>query len=177
MNCVTKPYLSLYSEPGNGVRWEGESLWSFCESFILIGHQEPCQDSTCPLSPSLEVRRTWRFLMNLEKVSDRRKYLFEAFVKVSSRLDIRNPVKTPHVLNDPSWSLGGHRDSWWTWKWCQIGGSILLMLLWNFHQDPTSVTLSKSYKTSYKKCDVQTSERTNEHTDIHNYRVRLHIFL
>ena len=58
-----------------------------------------------------------------------------------------------------------------------VWDNIQLKLLWNFHQDPTSVTLSKSYKTSYKKCDVQTSERTNEHTDIHNYRVRLHIFL
>ena len=35
--------------------------------------------------------------MNLEMVSDRRKHPLEASVKVLSRLDIRNPVKTSPV--------------------------------------------------------------------------------
>ena len=36
--------------------------------------------------------------MNLEMVSDDRDHPTEAFVKVSSRSNIRNPVKTPPVL-------------------------------------------------------------------------------
>ena len=35
--------------------------------------------------------------MKLELVSDRREHPLEASVKVSSRLDIRNPVKTSPV--------------------------------------------------------------------------------
>ena len=44
---------------------------------IKIEHQEPSQDSTCPLSLFLESWRTWRFLMNLEMVSDRREILLK----------------------------------------------------------------------------------------------------
>ena len=58
-------------------------------------------------------------------------------VKVSSRSDIRNHVKTPPVLQVFSWSLGGHWYSWWTWIWCQMGANIHQKLLWKFHQDPT----------------------------------------
>ena len=55
---------------GDGVRWEGKSIQSVCESFIKIRHQELCQDSTCPPSLFPESRRTWAFLMDLEMVSD-----------------------------------------------------------------------------------------------------------
>ena len=58
-------------------------------------------------------------------------------VKVSSKSDIRNHVKTPPVLQVFSWSLGGHWYSWWTWIWCQMGANIHQKLLWKFHQDPT----------------------------------------
>ena len=58
--------------PGDGVKEEGTSIISACESFIKIWHQEPCQDSTCPSSIFLESRRTWTFLMDLEMVSDGR---------------------------------------------------------------------------------------------------------
>ena len=90
--------MEVPDEPGDGVRLEEASLGSFYEVFVKIGHQEPSQESTCPLSHFLESWRTWRFLMNLEMVSDRREHPFEASVKVSSKLDIRNPVKTPPVL-------------------------------------------------------------------------------
>ena len=46
--------------------------------------------------------------MNLEMVSDRRGHHFETSVKVSSRFDMRNPVKNSPVLLVSSWSLGGH---------------------------------------------------------------------
>ena len=90
--------MEVPEEPGYGVIYEGASIGSFCESYIKIQLQEPCQDSTCPLSLFPESWRTWRFLMNLEMVSDRREQTLEASVKFSSRLTIWNPVKTPTVL-------------------------------------------------------------------------------
>ena len=72
--------------PGDGVKEEGTSIISACESFIKIWHQEPCQDSTCPSSIFLESRRTWTFLMDLEMVSDGRKHSSESdcesFIKI-----------------------------------------------------------------------------------------------
>ena len=47
------------------------------------------------------------FHMDLEMVSDWREHSSEVSVKVSSRSDIRNHVKTPTVLQVSSWSLGG----------------------------------------------------------------------
>ena len=109
------------------------------------------------------VRTWWRFLMNLELVSDVRDYLSEAFVKVSSRSNIRNPVKTPPVLHVSFWSLGGHGGSWWNWRWCQVIGIILQKLLWKFHQDPTSETLSKlkTFIFIVKSITLQTDVRTD----------------
>ena len=49
--------------PGDGLRWKRTSKRSFPESFMKIGQQKLCQDSTCPPSLFLESRRTWRFLM------------------------------------------------------------------------------------------------------------------
>ena len=49
--------------------------------------------------------------MNLEVVSDDRDYPSEVSVKVSSRSNIRNTVKTPPVLQVSSWSHGGHGGS------------------------------------------------------------------
>ena len=51
------------------------------------------------------------FHMDLEMVSDWREHSSEVSVKVSSRSDIRNHVKTPPVLQVTSWSLGGHGHS------------------------------------------------------------------
>ena len=103
----------------------------------MIWHQEPCQDSTCPPILFLESRRSWTSLMDLEMVSYGREHPSKVSVKVSSKSDIRNHVKTPPVLQVFSWSLGGHWYSWWTWIWCQMGANIHQKLLWKFHQDPT----------------------------------------
>ena len=127
--------------PGDGVKEEGTSIISACESFIKIWHQEPCQDSTCPSSIFLESRRTWTFLMDLEMVSDEKEHPSEVSVKVSSRSDIRNHVKTPPVLQVSSWGLGGHGGSWCTWWWSQIKKNILEKLPWKFHEDWTSESL------------------------------------
>ena len=99
--------------PGEGLRWKRTSKRSFPESFMKIGQQKPCQDSTCPPSLFLESWRTWRFLTYLVMVSDGSEHPREASLKVSWSLDIRNPVKTPPVLQVSSWSLRGHGGSWW----------------------------------------------------------------
>ena len=129
--------MDIPDGPADGGRWEETSIWSVCESFIKIWHPEPSQDSTCPPSLFLVSRRTWTFLMDLEMVSDGREHPSEVSVKVSSRSDIRNHVKTPPVLQVSSRSLGGHGHSWWTWRWCQMGANIHQKLLWKFHQNPT----------------------------------------
>ena len=103
--------LHLFSKSiGDGVKWEGTSIISICESFIKIWHQQPCQISTCPSNLLLESMRTWTFL---EMVSDGREHPSEVFVTVSSMSDIRNYVKTPLVLQVSSWSLGWHGHIWW----------------------------------------------------------------
>ena len=132
---ISRLYLfskSLPDGPADGVRWEGTSIRRICKSFIKIWHQEPYQDSTCP--PSLW--RTWTFLMELEMVLGN---IHHVSVKVSSWPDIRNHIKTPPVLQVSSWSLGGHGHSWWTWKWCQMGGNTHPKCLRKFHQDPTCI--------------------------------------
>ena len=48
------------------------------------------------------------FLMDLDMVSDGMEHPSEVSVKVSSRSDIRNHVKTPPVLQVSSQNLGGH---------------------------------------------------------------------
>ena len=108
--------LEVPDKPGVGVRCYGLTFRSFCESFIKIQYQKPCQDSTCPPSLFLESWRTWWFLMNLEVVSYDRDHTSEVFVKVSSRSNIRNLVKTPPVLQVSPWSLGGCGGSGKTWK-------------------------------------------------------------
>ena len=72
---------------------------------------ETHQDSNCPPSNFLESWRSWRFLINLEVVSDDRDHPSEASVKVSSRSIIRNTVKNPPVLQVSPWSLGGRGGS------------------------------------------------------------------
>ena len=54
-----KEDMDIPDEPGDGVRWEGTSIRSVCETFIKIRHQEPCQDSTCPPSLFLKSRMIW----------------------------------------------------------------------------------------------------------------------
>ena len=51
------------------------------------------------------------FHMDQDMVSDGREHPSEVSVKVSSRSDIRNHVKTPPVLQVSSRSLGGHGHS------------------------------------------------------------------
>ena len=118
------------------------------ESFIKIWHQEPCQDSICPPSLFLVSRRTWTFLMDLQMVSDGREHPSEVSVKVSSRSDIRNHVKTPLVLQVSSWGLGGRGGSWCTWWWSQMDENILKKLPWKFHEYWTSGSLSRLHLSS-----------------------------
>ena len=81
------------------------SLGSSSESFIKIQHQKPSQDCTYPASHFLESWRTWMFLMELEMVSGHSEYLWEVLLKVSSRYNIRNLVKTAPILEGTCWTL------------------------------------------------------------------------
>ena len=72
------------------------------------------------------------FHMDLDMVSDWREHSSEVSVKVSSRSDIRNHVKTPPVLQVTSRSPGGHG----------------LKCLSKFHQDLTSGTMSRLHLSS-----------------------------
>ena len=76
----------------------------------------------------------------LEMVLDGRDNHRKASLKFSLRLNIRNPVKTPPVLQVCSWRYGGHGGSWCTWKWFQMGDTIIVKLPWNFNQDVKSWT-------------------------------------
>ena len=142
--------------PGDGVKGKGLSIWTSYEIFIKIHSQKLSQDSTYPPSHFLESWRTWRFLKDLDVVSKERDYPSEPPVKVSSRSKVRNCVKTSPILQVTSWCLGGHGSSWWTWRWCQRKGTIHLIFLWKFHQDPSLRTHVKKHVCYYKKCDGRT---------------------
>ena len=138
-------------------------LWNF----IKIQHQGPSRVQLFSMSLS-EAWRTWRFLIDLEFWSYEWEHLYEGSMKFSSKSNIRNPLKSPHLfhvlswgtsnirspvktppfLQVSSWSLGGHGGSWWTWSLGQMNGSIFMKLSWNFHQDPTSGTLSRLHHLS-----------------------------
>ena len=62
---------------------------------------------------------------------------------ISSKYNNRKPVMTLPVLQVTSWSLGGHEDSWWTYRWCYMTCINHLKLLWKFHPNPTSGSLSR----------------------------------
>ena len=96
---------------GDEVRVERTSIQIFAESFIKIQHQEPCQDSTRPPSLFMESWRTGRFLMELEMESGWREHPYKSLLKVSSRSNIRNLVKTLPIHQVSSWSLGGQGSS------------------------------------------------------------------
>ena len=96
----------------------------------------------------LESWRMWRFLTHLVMVSDWREHPRKASLKVSWRLDMRKPVKTPPVLQVSSWGLGGHGGSWRTWWWSQIEKNILEKLPWKFHEDWTWKSLSRLHLSS-----------------------------
>ena len=81
-------------EPGDGVIWHVSILRSYCENFINIQHQEPCQDSTCPPSPFLESWRTWRFVTNLEMVSDEWEHPFNLLWGFH-----QEPTSSQHIQN------------------------------------------------------------------------------
>ena len=95
------------------------------DEFLRNFHLDPTLEthpySSCPPSNFMESWRTWRFLMNLELVSNIREHPWEA----TSRSNIRNPVKTPPVLQVSYWNLGGQWVSWWTWRCCQVIGMLL----------------------------------------------------
>ena len=88
---------------------------------------------------------TCRFLTNLEMVSYDMDQSFLFAVKISSESYIRNSVKTLPFLQVPSWSLRGHGGSW---RWCHMTYINHMKLLWKFHQNPTSGTLSRLYPSS-----------------------------
>ena len=71
-------------------------------------HQKPCQDSTCPPSLFLESWRTWRFLINLEVVSDDKYHPSKADLKVSTRSVIRNLVQKKCIFVVKSIMLHTH---------------------------------------------------------------------
>ena len=75
-------------------------------------------------------------------VSDVREYNKDAFLKILSRSNNRNPIKTQPVLQVSSWSLGRNGHSWQLFWWCQILKSIIKMLSWKFHQDSSTETPS-----------------------------------
>ena len=85
------------------------------QKLLLKFHQDSTSETLSRLhlsSKSLPgVLEDMEVLMNLEVVSFDRDHNSEASVKVSSRSNIRNPVKTPPVLQVSSWSLGGHGGS------------------------------------------------------------------
>ena len=103
--------------PRDGVRWDGISIRSVFGSFFKIRHLEQCWDYTCNPSLLLDSRRICTFLIDLEMVLSGMESPSEVSLKVSSMPDIRNHVKTPPALQVSSWSLGGHGQSQWTWKW------------------------------------------------------------
>ena len=135
-------------EMGSG---EWRALWNYSEIFIKIRCQmigiilqkvlrKFYQDLTSGTLSRLHLssKPLSGVLEDLEVVLDDRYHPSEASAKVSSRFNIRNPVKTPPVLQVSSWSFGGHWGSLWTWRWCQMIGIILQKLLWKLHHYPSS---------------------------------------
>ena len=129
--------MEVPDEPGDGVIWHVSIIWSCSENFIKIQHQEPCKDSTHPPCPFLESWRRCRLVTNLEIVSYDMYQSYLVAVKISSKSNIRNPVKTLLVLIVPSWSLGGHVGFLTTLRKCHMTCVNPLKMLWKFHQNPT----------------------------------------
>ena len=92
-------------------------------------------------------RRIWMFLMFFDLVSGDRVHPLETSVKVRSRSNIRNPVKTPHFLQVSSRSLGGHGGSRWSWCWWQMIRCIMEISSWSNIKE----TIRKHI---YLKCNV-----------------------
>ena len=67
----------------------------------------------------------------------------ECFLQVWSWLVDKKPVKTPPVLQDSSWSLGGHGCSWDIWRWCQKGWTIPRNVSCKFEVDWLTKSLSR----------------------------------
>ena len=148
----------------DSVIWHVSILWSWSENFCQIQNQEPYHDSTCPPSPFLVSWRTGRFLTLIRcnmKCINPLKLLW----KIPSNSNFRNPIKTQPVLQVPSWSFGGYGGSWQSWVWCQMKWSILMILLWDFHQEPTFARhLHCTFKISnfigkYQQTDKQSNEQ------------------
>ena len=129
--------MEVPDEPGDGFIWHVSIIWSCSENFIKIQHQEPCKDSTHPPCPFLESWRRCRLVTNLEIVSYDMYQSYLVAVKISSKSNIRNPVKTLLVLIVPSWSLGGHVGFLTTLRKCHMTCVNPLKMLWKFHQNPT----------------------------------------
>ena len=70
----------------------------------VLFHQDLTSGTISRLFMTYESRRRWKFLMDLEMVSDGREHPSEVSEKVSSRSDIKNNDKTPPVLQ---FSRGG----------------------------------------------------------------------
>ena len=112
-------------------------LW---ESSIEIQSQESCQDS--PFSKS----HPWGCKVPGWPWNDGRwKGLsFQSFCESFIRIQ---HLKTTLFLHVFSWSLGWHRGSLQTWR-CHMTCINPLKLLWKFHLNPTSGTLSRLYLSS-----------------------------
>ena len=117
-------------------------LCSFYESFIKFGYQELFIHLS--LSLFLESKRTWSFLMNLEKKSTKRK---NQNLQWNFHWD-----GTWETCEDSTFPLALFLESRRTWRFLmnlEIGRSILWKLSSNFHQIWTSGTqswLHLSYK-------------------------------
>ena len=102
--------MEISDEPGDSVIHEGASIGSFCESYIKIQLQEPCQDSTCPLSLFLESWRTCRFLMNLEMVVRLKGASIGSFCDSYIKIQLQEPCQ------DSTCPLSLFLESWRTWR-------------------------------------------------------------
>ena len=110
---LSRLYLSSKSLPGvfeeRGVHEEPGNG--------VIWNVSPSEVAVCHMTCINSMKLMWKFHPNLTSGTPSRLY--------SSSKSL-------------SWSLGEHGGSWQTWRWCQMNGSILMNLLWGFHQEPTS---------------------------------------
>ena len=99
--------MDVLEEARDGVRVPNTSQGSLTESFIKIQHKDAYQDSPYHQSLFLESWRKGMFLMKQEMVSGYPKYPKEALLKVTSRSNTGNLVKTTPIIIVSFWSLGG----------------------------------------------------------------------
>ena len=104
--------LDVLYGAGDGFRVLIIFIRSLTESFIKIQHKDAYQDSPYHQSLFLESWRKGMFLMKQEMVSGYPKYPKEALLKVTSRSNTGNLVKTTPIIIVSFWSLGGQGCPW-----------------------------------------------------------------